>query len=109
MKNKRLNQLLAFHQENPEDSFILFALAKEYEKNEDYDKALLHYTLLVEKDVNYVGTYYHYGKLKEALGHLEEALEIYQKGMSIAKNSGDQHALGELAGAKLNVEDLLEE
>ena len=32
MKSNRLNQLMSFLEASPEDSFILFAIAKEYEK-----------------------------------------------------------------------------
>ena len=69
----RLNQLLEFQNNNPKDSFILFALAKEYEKLEERDEALAHYLKLVEMDVNYVGTYYHLGKLYEQLDQPETA------------------------------------
>ena len=34
-----------------------------------------------------------------------DAIEIYEKGMSVAKTAGDNHSLSELAGAKMNLED----
>ena len=40
MKSNRLNQLMSFLEASPEDSFILFAIAKEYEKYDDIDNAM---------------------------------------------------------------------
>ncbi|MEN0003297.1 MAG: tetratricopeptide repeat protein [Bacteroidota bacterium] len=105
MANNRLNQLLQFAEENPQDSFILFALAKEYEKLQQPQKALAHYLQLTQQDPNYVGTYYHLGKLYEQQEEFHTAFFTYKKGMEIARAQGDQHALSELAGAKLNLGD----
>ena len=101
----RLEKLLDFLKANPNDTFILFALAKEYEKMEDDEKALQYYSQLLAIDENYVGAYYHLGKLKERAGEFQNAFFTYKKGMEIAQKAGDQHALSELAGAKLNLGD----
>jgi len=101
----RLKQLLELSKESPEDPFLLFALAKEYEKQSDTLKALEYYQTLVRNHPDYVGTYYHYGKIQEKNGELEAAILCYKQGMDIAKKQGDQHALGELAAAKLDLED----
>ena len=100
-----MNQLLAFHTSNPEDEFILFALAKEYEKHGDDEKALRHYQQLLEHSPNYVGTYYHLGKLYEKLQEPSQAFFTYKSGMEVARQQGDQHAFNELAGAKFNLGD----
>ncbi len=105
MDPKRLNQLLAFHSSNPKDEFILFALAKEYEKHGDDEKALHHYQHLVEHSPNYVGTYYHLGKLYEKLQEAPLAFSTFKTGMEVARQQGDQHAYNELAGAKLELGD----
>ena len=56
-------------------------------------------------DPEYVGTYYHLGKLQEALKDVEGALATYKEGIEIAKRIGDRHALSELAEAKMEIED----
>lgn len=101
----RLERLKDFLDASPNDTFILFALAKEYEKMGDEREALSHFQKLLEVDENYVGAYYHLGKLQEKLGQPHAALTAYVKGMDVAKNAGDQHALNELAGAKLELGD----
>lgn len=103
-ESKRLNQLLSMMGEKP-DAFILFAIAKEYEKTEDFQNALSYYLRLTQEHPDYVGTYYHLGKLYEKQEEFEKALDIYEKGMNTAKKAGDQHSLSELAAAKMNIED----
>lgn len=104
MTNSRLTKLMAFLKDSPDDSFILFAIAKEHEKLGAVNTALEYYKKLTVVDPNYVGTYYHLGKLQEEAEATDEALKIYQKGIEVAKEIKDQHALSELMGAKMNLE-----
>lgn len=102
--NKRLQQLLELSASTPNDTFVLFALAKEYEGLDDSTQALDYYLQLQAADPNYVGLYYHLGKLYEQLEDRESALVAYASGIDVARNKGDLHALSELNGAKMNLE-----
>ena len=102
--SSRLDLLLKLHAESPLDDFTLFALAKEYEGLGEPVVALSYYEKLTDTHPGYVGTYYHFGKLLEQLERPSDALEIYQKGIETAQNTGDLHAAGELRGAKMNLE-----
>jgi tetratricopeptide (TPR) repeat protein len=93
----RLQQLLQFHSENQNDAFLLFALAKE--------SALEFYQKIVAQSPDYVGVYYHLGKLLEKTNNPDQALETYKAGMDIAQKIGDRHALSELAEAQLELDD----
>ncbi len=104
-KTPRLIQLESLLQESPTDSFLLFAIAKEYESMGQSDLAVSQYKQLLEKDPNYVGTYYHLGKLLELAGRTESAVTIYDKGIQVAEAQGDQHSKRELAEARLNLVD----
>jgi tetratricopeptide (TPR) repeat protein len=97
-----LQQLLAA---SPKDNFVLFALAKECESHEDDAQALFFYLQLQESNPNYVGLYYHLGKLYEKLKDDQKAIQTYKKGIEISKIAGDRHAANELSGALLNLED----
>ncbi len=99
MQNTRLNKLLEFLDNDPNDSFILYALATEYNSLNDIEKAFNYYFKLINEHPNYVGTYYHLGKLYEKEGEKEKAIDIYQKGINIARSKRDMHALSELQGA----------
>ncbi len=101
----RLEQLLGYLEESPNDTFILYALAKEYELQGDLGKALKQFERLLEVDTNYVGAYYHLGKLFEKLDQPNKAFSTYKEGMEIAKKQNDQHAFSELAEAKLMLGD----
>jgi len=103
--SSRLEQLQDFLSNSPGDSFILFAIAKEHEKLGNIDSALAHYLQIETNDPDYVGLYYHLGKLYEIQNDFSTAILTYKKGMAVAKKINDQHALSELAGAKLNLED----
>ena len=105
MSRQRLEQLLTFLEKSPKEPFILFALAKEYEKLQELDQALHHYQRLTQDAPDYVGTYYHLGKLQEQLNNPHAAWKTYSKGMEVARQAGDQHSLAELAGARLELGD----
>ena len=99
MQNTRLTKLLEFLEIQPDDPFILYALATEYNSLNDVEKAFAYYLKLVEAHSGYVGTYYHLGKLYEKSNDPEAAIQTYQKGMVIARSKGDMHAFSELQGA----------
>ena len=101
----RLQQLLDFLESSPDDTFVMYALAKEYEKCNELDKSLSMFQQLLAVDPKYVGAFYHLGKLYEQLEKPELAFATYKKGMDVARSINDQHALSELAGAKLNLGD----
>ncbi len=100
----RLEILQDLLKSSPEDGFIQFAIAKEYEKQNDYFIAIEWLYELIKKDENYVGAYYHLAKLLEHEEKHEAALTIYDQGLRVAKNLGDQHAYAELKNARLNLE-----
>lgn len=101
----RFNQILEFLKTSPDDPFLNFALAKEYEKNENWEAALEQYNILLKKNPRYIGTYYHYGNLCRSMGNKRQALDIFSKGILIATDMRDYHALGELNQIKAATED----
>lgn len=96
MESSRLDKLLEFLQNEPKDEFLQYALATEYLRLNDTGKALQYYENLVNNHPGYVGTYYHLGKLYEALNRKPDAISTYEKGMEIAKQKRDNHAFSEL-------------
>lgn len=102
---ERLERLFQFLRDNPGDDFVLFAIAREYDTRGDLEKAMAYYLQLIEKAPDYVGTYYHLGKLYEKKEAFGEALKTYGRGMEAALQAGDRHAYNELAGARLALGD----
>ncbi len=99
MQNTRLAKLLEFLAAEPNDSFVLYALATEYNSANDTENAFAYYLKLVNEHPTYIGTYYHLGKLYEKVGQKEKAIEIYQLGIAAARTKRDMHSLSELQGA----------
>lgn len=100
----RLSMLQGLLSEDPNDSFVKFAIAKEYEKKGDWSTAITKYNQLTQDDPEYVGTYYHLAKAHEEVEDFDQAIDIYKSGIVVAKKQGDFHALSELNSAKTNLE-----
>ena len=96
MHHIRLQKLLDFLENEPDDPFLKYALATEYFNAKDYEKALYYYEDLISNHPDYVGTYYHLGKLYETVDRKPDAIMTYQKGMEVARKAGDMHAFSEL-------------
>ncbi len=96
MNNQRLKQLLSFFNEGSKDPFIKYAIATEYLKENEIDLALQFYEDLIQNHPDYIGTYYHLGKLYNQLDRTEAAKMVLEKGILEAKKIHDTHALSEL-------------
>ena len=91
-----MDKLLEFIKNEPNDEFLKYALATEYLRLNQADKALSYYEDLVNNHPDYTGTYYHLGKLYEALNRKPDAIATYEKGMQVTKAKRDNHAFSEL-------------
>ena len=96
MHRNRLQKLHDFLKNEPNDPFLKYALATEYLNLNEPAKALAYYEDLTLNHADYVGTYYHLGKLYEALERPYDAIKTYQTGMLMARKSNDMHAYSEL-------------
>jgi tetratricopeptide (TPR) repeat protein len=99
MQITRLNKLLEFLKSDPNDPFVLYALAMEYNSQNETELAFNYYLKLITEHPDYVGTYYHLGKLYEKNEQIDRAVEIYKQGMLASRKKGDNHAYSELQGA----------
>ena len=100
----RLEQLQAFLEEDPSDSFVQFALASEFAKLGDLQKAIDTFERLRTTDPSYVGLYFHLGKYLVAAGRTNEAITVYRDGIAMATQLSDLHARAELQSALLEAE-----
>jgi predicted Zn-dependent protease len=102
--NERMSRILAFLDETPNDAFLLYALAQEHISAGDDTAARELLEKLMNEQPGYIATYYHLGKLLERQGLKAQALDVYENGIAMAKQAGEQHALSELQSAKLELE-----
>lgn len=108
MKNSRqkIRDLAASLKENPNDSFIKFALALELLKKDDVSKARVLFESVLKQDPEYLGVYYHLGKLYENTGRLDDAHTMFSDGLKVARDQNDKRTELELMDAleSLNIE-----
>lgn len=95
----RIEKLKTFLLQSPNDGFLTHALGLEYQKMGAVEEALFYFQKNRKDQTEYVGTYYHLGKLLESLHNTEEAMKVYEEGMAIAKAQNDRHAYNELRAA----------
>ncbi len=98
MTDSRLQALLNFYQQDPDDPFNLYALALEYAKS-DVKKAREFFGVLLRDHESYLPTYYQAGTFYSSLGEKEKAMEIFEKGIEIATRAQDTRTIGELRSA----------
>jgi len=101
---ERITRLMSMLEDDPNDSFVHFAIAMEYKSNDHIEKAIEKFEELRVKDSDYVGLYYHLGKCYEELDDDVKAMGIYNTGIKIAENLNDHHAKSELLNEKTNLE-----
>lgn len=97
-KNK-IAKLAFYLKKNPTDSFSKFALALELLKQNEVSKARVLFESILEQDSNYLGVYYHLGKLYEQLEMLQQAKALYEKGIILAKQQKISRTEAELKDA----------
>jgi len=98
MAENRLELLKNLVAQNPGDSFARYGLAMACASAGDYAQAVEHFHKLLEMNSKYVAAYYHGGQALEKLGRLDEARELYRRGIEISTQIGDQHTRSELEG-----------
>ena len=104
----RIKILQQFLEEDPNDAFSKYALALEYDKSGENQKAVLLMISLLESEPEYLPAYYQLGKFFERTQKNEEALIIYKKGFELARKKGNMHTANELRGAIDSMEDISE-
>jgi Tfp pilus assembly protein PilF len=95
----RLEKLRGWLQVQPQDSFLKHALALEYIKIGQDGQARALFEEILQRQPDYIGSYYHLAKLLERLGEKAKARACYEKGMEMAQASNDTHSYLELQRA----------
>ena len=88
--------MLATHADDP---FLHYALALEHQKDGDVPTAISILEKLQTSHPDYLAGYYQLGKMYEAVGQNEKAIDAFLDGRRLAKKIGDIKAVGELSEA----------
>ena len=82
--------------EDPNDSFSRYAFALELEKESGAQEALAQLKEVISRDPNYVAAYQQLGRLLAQSELIDEAREVYRRGIELASRSGDQRSRNEM-------------
>ena len=89
---KRLEALLKFLAQDPDDTFTRYAIGLEYITSKEYDEAIKFLESVLALDKNYLAAYQQLGHIYAITNRKDKAVEVYQRGIESANLSGDKHA-----------------
>jgi tetratricopeptide (TPR) repeat protein len=89
---KRLEALLQFLAQDPDDTFTRYAIALEYIASEEYDEAIKFLESVLTLDNNYLAAYQQLGHIYAITNRKDMAVDVYKRGIDSANISGDKHA-----------------
>jgi tetratricopeptide (TPR) repeat protein len=96
---QRIERIIEFLKQQPKDNFLRHALALEYMKLEDFEKAKNLFVDILTESPDYIGSYYHLAKCLVIMQKVDQAIGWYEKGMAAAKAAKDDHSYRELQAA----------
>jgi tetratricopeptide (TPR) repeat protein len=99
MATNRLEILQQMVEQDPNNSFARYGLAMEYANSGAFEKAITEFENLVRQDADYSAAYFHGGQALEKLGRLEDARQMYEKGIEVTTRKGDLHTRAEIEAA----------
>lgn len=105
----KIGQLAKNVQSDPSDTFSKFALALELLKVDRVEKAQLLFEAIIKQDPDYLGVYYHLGKLYQSREMYDQAEEMFNTGIRIADKKNESRTKSELSEALLQLQFELEE
>jgi tetratricopeptide (TPR) repeat protein len=92
-RKQQIEEMLA---EDPTDAFLRYGLAMEYVSAGQEEEAIRCFGELLRATPDYVPAYMQQGRALTRQDRIAEARTIYQKGITIARQKGDQHAADEM-------------
>jgi cytochrome c-type biogenesis protein CcmH/NrfG len=102
----RLRSLLDLLEKEPDDLFLNYALALEYQNDQaTIQLAEKQFLKVLSADENYIAAYYQLGKMYESQLRIEAALQYFKKGLEKARSQQNNKASGEFEEAIFMLED----
>jgi len=98
--SERLEKLLAFHEQDPNDAFCTYGIAMEHMKTGAHAEAITWLDKTLTIDADYAYAYFQKARALSEQGDAEAARAVADEGIAAAQRSGDQHAAEELVGLK---------
>ena len=99
MATNRLDILKQMVAQDATNTFARYGLAMEYAKSGDLATASAEFLALITQKPDYSAAYYHGGQALEKLGRVDQARDLYEKGIEATTRSGDAHTRAEIEAA----------
>ncbi len=96
-------------QQDPSDTFSKFALALELLKDDRVEKAQLLFEAILKQDPDYLGVYYHLGKLYQRREMYTRAKEMFSNGIRVAEKKNESRTKSELSEALIQLQFEIED
>ena len=88
-----LNDILT---ENPKDAFARYGLAMEYSRQDDLERALAEFAILIENHPDYTAGYFMAAQTLVRAERAEDAKKMLHDGIASARRTGNLHAQSEM-------------
>lgn len=95
----RKEQLEEMLKEDPKDPFLIYAIALEIAKEGNIKEAASRLERLLEEQPDYLGAYYQLGQFYEKENEEDKAKAVYERGMLLAREKGNNKTEGEIRSA----------
>jgi len=82
--------------DSPNDTFLRYALAMEFENEQEHEKSLELHRGLMADSPPYVPSFFMSGQQLAELDRIDEAKEVLRQGIGQAESQGNSHAAGEM-------------
>lgn len=89
-------QIKKFLQLEPNDPFMLYALATDHAKESQHQSAIEYFQKTINADPDYTYAYFHQARSYEALGRIEQAKSTLDIGLEAAKRTNDAQGINEI-------------
>ena len=95
----RLGKLKGLLKKDPANSFALYGIAMEYRSRGELERASQYFEELLNRSPGYCAAFMQYGLTLAGLGEVEDARQVYEKGIRVCQEASDAHAVSELREA----------
>jgi hypothetical protein len=92
-RREKIEAMLA---EEPHDQFLRYSLALELDKEGDHERSLELFQGLMNDEPSYIPAFTMAGQQLARHGRDAEARNVYEQGITAAREQGDSHAEGEM-------------
>jgi predicted Zn-dependent protease len=99
VSSERMQSLQRMLQKEPDDLFLLYAIAMEHKKASAFADALSYLERVLKKDPLYCVAYQQAAQVHELAGDVKAAKKAYRDGIAAASAKGDLHAREEMESA----------